>query len=108
MIILNEASTGWITVNFFDKDGEPATPLAASYWITDYESDTEITSSTEITPLDVSVEVKIVPAETAIVDTALSLEKKIMTVTAEFGTADVFNEEYIFYVKNLHYVPEGS
>ncbi len=102
-IILNEDSTSWLLVSFYDKDDVLTTPSAAYYWINDFETGNVIKAETAISPLSTTAEVEITASDNAIIDNTLPMEKKVVTVRAEYGAGKQVIDEFFYFVKNLRH-----
>lgn len=101
--IVNEGSAGTLDITFYDNNGVAMVPATAYYKITDFETNTEIRGYTQITPLNTTVTITMLPEDNAIINNSLSHEKKIVTIK----TNEIFNDaeidEFEYWVKNLHY-----
>lgn len=97
---LNEGSTGYLTVAFTDKDGAAATPSTVSYRIDCMTNGQEVKDDTAVTPAS-SVKIELGAADNAIIDQANPFEKRIVTVTADYGVDDACVDEFIYAVKNM-------
>lgn len=94
---VKEESPLWITVSFFDKNGEDATPDSINYRI-DTENE-EVRGDTPFTPAS-TIEIMIGSSENKIV-TGFPSEIRIVTITASFGADDKQNIEVEYEILNL-------
>ena len=102
MKTVNEASTSYLTVSFYDKDGVLAVPTSITYRIDEPHTDTAILASTAVSAAS-SVDITITPTQNTHVVTKWP-EKRVVTVTAVYGASDSISEEYEYQIKNLQYV----
>lgn len=98
---INEGTTGYLTINFKDKDGALEAPASATYRIDCLTNSQEIKTDTDITPIASSVEIELTATDNAIIDQAKPYEKRLVTVKASYGADDKINEEYEYNVINL-------
>ena len=102
--IVNEDSTGWLTIEFKDKAGNLEAPDSASYRIDCLTTGQEVRADTPLVAPGGSVELELEPSDTAIITAANRSETKRVTVTSSFGAGGAHNEDYEYVVKNLHKV----
>lgn len=98
--VVNEKSDSVITATFKDQDGNLITPDSGTYRIDDFTSGDEILGDTAFSPSSSSHAFVVTPAQNAIINTALTTEKKVLTVTFLFSTKQG-TEEFEYIVKNL-------
>ena len=98
--VVNEGSTAYLEISFYDKDNNAATPSTVTYRIDDLNSGAEIRADTSVSPAS-SVEITLTPDDNKILDTTSAYEKRLVTIKTTFGTDDGMNEEYTYLVKNL-------
>lgn len=103
MSTVNEKSTAYLTVSFYDKDNNLATPSEAFWQVHDVESGTILLISTSIAPLSSSVELTLTPAMNTLVDITNKEETRRVTVSAT-GTNYMVNAEYDYDVLNLSWI----
>lgn len=101
---LNEGSTGWLTIEFRDKSGNLQAPASASYRIDCLTTGQEVRTDNSLNASGGTVELKLEPTDTAILDASNRMETKRVTVTAQFGASDAHNEDYAYRVRNLYKV----
>jgi hypothetical protein len=97
---INEQSTSYLTVQFTDKTGVPASPITLTYRIDCISSGTAVVPETALTP-GTSVEITITAAQNVIVDTTNAKELKRVTLVAGFTNDEQHCEDYDYYVRNL-------
>ncbi len=102
--LVNQGTTAYLTITFLDKAGVAQAPSSASYRIDCLTSGLEIKDDTSLTPAS-SVEVTLSATDNAIKLEANASERRLVTVTATYGTADAAVGEYEYHVKNLRKVP---
>ena len=101
---VTEGSTSWLTLSFFDEDGNPATPPSARYRIDDVSSWTEIKATTTFIPTEVTYTIKSTPSENRIIDDSRMNEQRLVTVEWTDGVNER-TDYYEYYVINLSKIP---
>lgn len=102
MKIVNEKTTLVIELSFTDPDAIPVIPSAVRYRLDDDASGAQILDWTDITPTAATCDIVVTDQQNAILDTALELEKKRMTVSCTFGSDNKkATADYVYAVKNL-------
>lgn len=96
---INEGSTGYLTVTFKDKAGDPAAPSGITYRIDDLASGTEVLGDTAVTP-GASVEITLPPSVHVPIGNARTQHRRV-TVKATYGADDGINAEYEYELINL-------
>lgn len=92
-------STGYLRVDFVDRNDAPAAPSSATYSITDVDTGAEIKAATAIPAPGTSVELVITPAETAIHTQGRAIERRLVRVVGTYGVDDVLVTEYVLLIK---------
>jgi hypothetical protein len=100
---INEGSTSWLTMSFFDRYGAPKQPTTGTYKIDDLKSSIAIKVPTVFTPGSVTHIVKITPNENRIISSK-PLEDRMVTVEWSDGT-DTRTDKYRYQVVNLKKYP---
>lgn len=100
MASLNEQSTGYLTVSFYDKTGALAVPASASYRIDDKATGTAIRALTSLTPAS-SIEITLTKADNTILNDTKPSEERRVTVISVYSATDQVTDEYIYTVVNL-------
>lgn len=100
--VVNEESSSYLTITFYDQDGVEAAPSSATYEVHDDASETEMLAETAL-PAGSSVEVEMTPAANAIVNDENPVETRVVTIQALYGS-EAINEEYKYKVRNLRFV----
>lgn len=103
MRVVNERTTAYLTVAFFDKTGAAAVPASATYRIDCLTTGTVILDDTALTPA-ASIEITITPTQNRIITAANAQETRRVTVKATYAGSEQDNREYDYQVKNLAYV----
>lgn len=98
---IKEGSTGYLTVEFKNKDGDLEAPVSATYRIDCLTNGSEVRTDTAISPIASSVEITLTPDDTAIISASNNLEKRLVTVKAIYGADDGLNDNYRYDVINL-------
>ncbi len=102
-MIINEDTAGNIQVSLYDSSSALTVPSTLEYRIDDWETDASVKAATTLTPASVFL-VPLNPADNAIIDSELALEKKIVTITADKGMSTEYNEQIEYFVRNLSYI----
>lgn len=97
---VNELSSSWLSVSFFDRLGAAAAPSSITCRIDCTTTGTAIRASTAVTPA-ATVEIAITPTENRIINTANATERRRVTVIAVYGGADQLTEQIDYDVRNL-------
>jgi hypothetical protein len=100
--VVNEGSSSFLTIAFFDKDGSELAPNSATYQVDDDESGTMMLAET-VLPAGSSVEIEMTPVINAIVNDCKKTETRVVTIRASYGS-EKMNEEYKYKVKNLRFI----
>ncbi len=100
MQVVNERSTAYLTVCFYDKAGVLATPTRVTYRIDDVTTGQAVRGDTTLGVAN-TIEITLTPADSAILNTYGVDELHRVTVIAVYGSSDQLTDEYIYTVKNL-------
>ena len=103
LISVNEKTTTWITINFKDKAGAPASPDSMVYQIDCLTSGVAIKAPVTVTFPGTSPEVKVDSIDNAIQVPTNQREYRRMTVTAIFG-GDVVTDQFDWAINNLSFI----
>lgn len=98
-----EGTTTYLTVAFFDGDGNSAVPTTVTWACHDVLSGEEIQAATSVTPAP-SIEVTIPPSVNTMIDQNRLQEKHRITIVATYGEDDQTTSRYDFLVTNLQQV----
>ena len=99
MDVINEGTTGYLTVTFYDKAGDAAAPSAVSYRIDCLSSGTVILTDTSATP-GTEVEITLTAAQNAIV-AGLPRERRRVTVTGTYAGSQAVTHQFDYEIRNL-------
>lgn len=99
MDIINEGTTGYLTVEFYDKTGTLAAPSAVTYRIDCLTTGTEVVDDTSVTAAS-SVEIQLTAANNAILG-GRPRERRRVTVTGTYAGSQAVRHEYDYEVRNL-------
>ena len=100
--VVNEQSTGWVFVSFYNVDNQVIVLDTLVYTIDDFETDNSVKTTTSVNPQEESV-IRLAPEDNVIISTDLHFERKILTVIADFGSGQELKDQFVYYVKNLKY-----
>ena len=101
---VNEESTAYLTVRFFDKVNSLAVPASATWEVHDLYSGTVLLAPTAILPIANTVELTLTPVINTLVDGSNFEETRRVTVKALFGASDGCNDEYDYNVVGKEWV----
>lgn len=103
MDIVNEGTTGYLTVQFFDKAGSLAAPSSVSYRIDCLTTGTVVVDDTSVTA-GTSVEIQLTAANNAILG-GRARERRRVTVTGTYAGSQAVTHQYDYEIANLSAVP---
>ena len=98
----NERSTWLVDVAFFDDEGAPVTPDAATVRIDDEKRRVNIRPQTAIAPLDDTVTIEITSDENYIIRPRSKYEVRTVTVEFDYGIGRHGTTQYRYKVINLY------
>lgn len=98
--VINEGSTGYLSVAFYDKANLPALPSSISYTVRCLTTGTVLRAPTSLTPAT-SIEILLSPSDNAIQQAGNPYETRLVTVSASYGASDAINDDYTYQVRNL-------
>jgi hypothetical protein len=102
---VNEESTAYLTVRFFNKVNSLDVPATATWEVHDKQSGTVLLAPTSILPIANTVELTLTPAINTLVDSVNNTEEtRVVTVKASFGASDACNDEYSYELIGKEYV----
>ena len=102
MRTINELSQATITARPVDLNGDLVIPTNARYRLDDLDSQTELVAWTTLTAAK-EMTVTIPAAKNAMIATNRKRERKVLTVEIDDGLDSGHHEQYIYWVKNLHF-----
>jgi len=97
---INEGSTAFLTISFYNKLGVLAVPTSATYRIDDVATSTAIKATTPLVGGS-SVELTISPTENRILSQANEYETREVTIIADFGAGEQMTSSMRYRVTNL-------
>lgn len=101
---LNEKSTGFLIVKFYDENGDPVTPSTIDYTIHDIASGTEVKASTNIGSPAQQIIITLTVADNTLINNDNESEGRLVTVTAGFGGGEAQIQEFDYGIQPLEYV----
>lgn len=105
MDTVNENSTAYISVTFYDKDEIAAQPSSATYDLVDENTGDVLRDNVTLSPTGGIVEITLTKADNVIIDATRTFEHRRLTVHGVYGADDEIHSEYVYEVENLHEVP---
>lgn len=100
--VINEESSSYLTITFYDKDNVEAAPTSATYQVHDEATETVMLAETAMSA-GASVEIEMTPEINTIVNDENTVETRVVTIMALYGS-EAINEEYKYKVRNLRFV----
>ncbi len=85
---VTELSTHWVTLDVYDKDGNPATPSELKYRIDDLDTGEQILDDTAVVSPTESNDVKLTPANNTLLDSNNLSELRRLTAKAVFSATE--------------------
>ena len=104
MANVNEESTAYLTVKFYDKTNSLAVPASATWEVHDKQSGAVLLAPTAILPIANTVELTLTPTINTMVDGSHAEETRVVTVKALFGASDGCNDEYSYEIVGKEFV----
>ena len=101
---VNEKSTAYLTVTFYDRDDQPAQPASATYEIHDLDTGTEIRTLEGLSPTDGVVDITLNKTDNSLVDDENAKEVRVVSIHAVYGADDELHDEYTYEVIGLDQV----
>lgn len=100
---VNERSTYIVAVSFFDEDGVPVTPDAATVRIDDEKRRVNIRPQEAISPLDDTVDIEITSDENYIIRPRSDYEVRTVTIQYDYdGSSKHGTAQYRYKLLNLY------
>lgn len=97
---VTERSTVIVTVKFLDRTSGLVTPTNAKYRIDDISSGAQIADWTALTPAS-SNSITVTSTQNAILNNTRNVERKQMTVAADYGLSTEYRETAVWTVENV-------
>lgn len=102
MELINDGTDLTIDLTFTDEDEAAVTPSAARYRVDDISSGDNIVEWTSITPVNETYALNITATQNALINSALPIEKKLVTVEITYGIYSKKKKStYIYGIKNI-------
>lgn len=100
--VVNEDTTSYLTIQFFDKTGAAATPASISYRVDCLTNGREVRAWTSFpgTPAS-SIELTLTPGDNAILSPQNGSERRVIQIVASYGADDQYHGEFVYDVENL-------
>lgn len=102
---VNEQSTCYIDISFFDRNGDPIVPDSAEYWISDKQSSTILKERTAIPGLSETVMIEVEPTTNSLLSQNSGTETRVVTVYALLVNGGSLHSEFQYRIVNLRDVP---
>ena len=99
----NELSQVTVTSRPRDRNGALFVPTNARYLVDDLKSRNALVAWTSLVASKVMT-ITIPASVNAIIDSTLKFETKVVTVEVDHGLSTAHPDEYLYRVKNLHFV----
>ena len=99
----NEDSAAWLTVSFFDPDGDPEAPDSVSYRVDCLTTGNAIRAETSVSPAS-EIEIVMEASDNAIQDQTNDVERRLVTVVATDSEGRTQKSAFVYVVRNLRKV----
>jgi hypothetical protein len=100
-LTINELSTGYVPINFYDDDGLPVIPASGTYRIDDEYSGEPIVEWTGFIPTSATYIIELPTTATVIIDRMNMTEKRNVTVIFLYGTGKQGTAYNLFIVQQI-------
>lgn len=100
---VKERSTAWLTVAFFDENGDAVSPASITYRVDDVSSGASLRDTTSVAPA-ATIEIKLNAEDNRILNQANAVEMRAVTLRAAFGLDDECNDVAVYQVENLTFL----
>ena len=100
MDIVNERTSSYISMAFFDNTGAPAIPASVTYSTKCRSTGIAIKTNVSVAP-SANIVITLDALDNAIQTPANPTEIKALTIKASYGINDECNAEYVWQVQNL-------
>lgn len=97
----DEGTSAFITVTFYDKDGNPEDPSSATYEVHDEDTGTELVAASALSPVSGVVEIELSGVAVEMYDATKRKETHVVTIKATHGGGQGLNAAFHFRVNNL-------
>ena len=97
----DEGTSAFITVTFYDKEGNPEDPAAVTYEVHDEDTDTELVAAAALSPVSGVVEIDLSGDAVAMHDDTKQKETHVVTIKATHAGGQGLNAEFRFRVHNI-------
>ena len=103
-VTINERTTAWLTLAFFDELGNAVAPSSATYSINCLTSGNNVLPSTVLGALATVMTIAITSAQNAMQNPANLQEFRRLTIAVTYGDGAETTAEYDYVVKNLNFI----
>ena len=100
MDYINEKTTAYVDIVFYDRNGLPATPNSITYSTYCKTTGTPIKTNVSVAAAS-QITIILDALDSTIINTANPSEVKVLTVKASYNLNDALNSEYNWTVTNL-------
>jgi len=97
---VNEESSAFLTVTFYDKNDLPTTPTSVQYHLHCLTNNQEVRTWTALSPAS-TIEIGLDANDNAIIDQWNHTELRIVTIEAYYGVSDKLTTTFKYLVINL-------
>ena len=103
MATVNEKTTAYVAVKFYDKAGALAAPSSVTWRLDCMTNSQQIADWSSISPAS-EIEITVGFALNAIINQANDTERRVVTVRAVYGASDELHSEFVYILQNLRNV----
>ena len=97
---VNENSSGYLEVDFYNKEKVLEAPASVIYRIDCITNNVEVKGDTPVSPA-ASISIPLTPEDNMIINPVNDIERRLVTVTAVFGTNDALVDDFEYPVNNV-------
>lgn len=99
---VNEDTTSYLTLRFFDASGAPATPAAVQYRVDCLTNGRQVRDWTPVAgSLADTIQIVLTPGDNAILSQANAGEQRAVQIIASYGAGEQFHGEHLYEIDNL-------
>lgn len=105
-LLVTEGETVYLSIDWTDRDGEPATPTAVEMGVVDARTGAVLLAAAPVSgPYSSTTEIVIPPAGTACLPRSTAMREVAVEIVAQFGSAtEQKTVRQLLYVQPLHLV----
>ena len=103
-VTINERTTAWLAISFFDELGNAITPSALTYSIHCLTTGNVVLPDTQLSLLASVMSVQLTSSQNSMQNASNLQEFRRLTVAAAYGDGAETTAEYDYVVRNLNFI----